>query len=1448
MDAPSDTAVLVLLLAGGFLIIPAAICVAGLVTRRCTTRRCVQCAHGGPKSDGHTKRSGARCCLLRERVSSFLYIETAAGAMLDLIQGVLSCLSVGIFIYQTYLDPAQPIPAWMPVVELTLTLYFLLDFLLILSLARHPMAVYLSVTGIVDLLTILPPLAARILAVMRPSSDGSHTIVTQATRALRVFRALRVLRIARLAPSYALERQIFLLLLAVISFVFATAGLILAFEDDASLPFHQAMYYATSTVVGRPGQPISEDASFIALSVVILVSASVLPTIIAQVVKLWFQTSDRTSFSPSANDGRGHIIITGAVSSEPRLAVILDQFFHSDRDPAKVPAMVVLGPAPLKGRLRTLLDSFRFGGAVTYVRGLPRSESDLGRAGIRSAKACVYLSAAPSTVADDTSADADGLAAALIIKSAAPSTTLIAQTRRPHGRAHMGSVPGWSRSDMAVSLSDLEMRMLAAGAVLPGVSTLVANLVHMGGAGRAQRQANAWGSVARSLTALAQTVSTQAGTDDEKEISGAAAAPGQWGLPRAWWQRIGPASPKHDAGPAAKTRWRCCTARRPAFAEYAAGFEQEMRRFRAPRGLSDRPFAAAARKAYLKYGVMLIAARVRSETGARLQEVRLFPASTMVVSGWVLYCVCLDQECLDAMIMGESEVKAADEADELVDATVRWPHVAATPEDTAFPLEVAAPLKLPGLGWASWCCGRACRPSSAAAESAAEELGPRLPVRWDRAAFRRQRAVAAAERESARAGAASAAQAQSPGGRRGSLPGDRRHRSAGSTGAVLHAASAGHAGAGRAGGDALAPIRVPSPPPGSPPMGSSPVQPGAEPPSRVAGGATLHEAPVRVPSAGPGGPGHREPGPGLGPSASVLQGEEDADEAGASASAVIQPVATGGATAGGAAGAAPRGHILICGSHEGIGLLARSVSSGPSPLPVVVLCPRGAMPSSEEMDQVHRSSSEGMEGVTVLQGDPTTAADLIRAGARTARAAIVLAPRQERGTLASDPALADGTEDEAGLRDDVWGIAAASALYEVNPSLHVVTQLHAGTDARYLRPNGAGLRAAQTAAVGEALGGTAAPRPDVAAPPMITRGMSEGTGHSLRPAPGSVASAGDSEDEDEDEDTVEGVRLIVDATLAAAAGEISGSDDDSFASDNEHGQYDSDSDEGGPGTPDGGGAQAGPLDGLRRRAGPREGHAGGSSRAAAVGAAAVAVQGSPRRLIRPQSMMIQRRESRRQQLTQRAAAAPVGHTPAVPAHRAAMTATVDIARGAAGEPAAETTPADGTAGMWGAPAFAAGRSFSSTSLDALTMESLFTPHAVTLASLMVAAVRHGSLVCKRAARLLDELDPVPTPLAATACGSPPEAPGRSPQVPPGFLPITFGQLFEAALRERELLCIGLYRRVAPWTVWRARHRVWRDSDEAQGFCFRPWQLQFVYTNPSADTLLGADDLVYVLCL
>ena len=204
---------------------------------------------------------------------------------------MLSLLLVGFAVYLSW-DGPEPTeePQWISDTELVFTILFTVDYFAHLFAAEDRWAFCVSFFAVIDVVTILPVShAQRALHSAWPCADDTvrsdagvpacqvylqwyvkentaegldpnsvSRLQAQFLRPIRVLRALRILRAYRILSftKSAVQRQLFMVLLTVVSVIVCTTGMIQALEynDDPrspngqSLPFLEAMYFIVVTI------------------------------------------------------------------------------------------------------------------------------------------------------------------------------------------------------------------------------------------------------------------------------------------------------------------------------------------------------------------------------------------------------------------------------------------------------------------------------------------------------------------------------------------------------------------------------------------------------------------------------------------------------------------------------------------------------------------------------------------------------------------------------------------------------------------------------------------------------------------------------------------------------------------------------------------------------------------------------------------------------------------------------------------------------------------------------------------------------------------------------------------------------------------------------------------------------------------------------------------------
>ena len=371
-------------------------------------------------------------------------------------------------------------------IEFIFTQLFMLDYLLRLYISQDSLRFFFSGVAFLDFITVIPAVVSWMMTGFG-HFETDVAVILQCVRVMRVFRVFRIIRVIRglsLTASHAFQRQVFVLVLTVLSLIFAAAGMFQILESTPSseYAFHKAVYYAAITVIGRPGVPFSTASTAIFVTLLGLTAATVIPTFVAELIRLWYDAASLDSYTPDAESA--HVIICGDTNAA-RLRNLVAQFTHPTRDPNDISPVVILSEAKPEGALRMLIEEHKGTGAVRHVRGAGRRAGDLLRAGAASARAVVVLNYRSDK--DATAADTEVLSTVMAVKNVRPSLRIVAQLQRPRRRNALRLVPGWREGDKAVASIALGHTLLGLGAHLPGLATLVTNLVRRaradGGAG-----------------------------------------------------------------------------------------------------------------------------------------------------------------------------------------------------------------------------------------------------------------------------------------------------------------------------------------------------------------------------------------------------------------------------------------------------------------------------------------------------------------------------------------------------------------------------------------------------------------------------------------------------------------------------------------------------------------------------------------------------------------------------------------------------------------------------------------------------------------------------------------------------------------------------------------------------------------------------------------------------
>jgi len=648
-------------------------------------------------TSGLSSHSGKRKPL-NQQLEHFLYVQTQYGFTIDCLQALLSCVSIGLVLYSSTYPFTTPDPPWAVSIEIILTIYFLFDYLLRLFLATDRMAFYFSYLSVLDFITIIPGLLT--ICIAETAFAPEAFIVSQTLRVFRIFRAVRLLGLVILSSSTSLIKQGIVLGVMLIAIIFASSAIFQILDstpgDDGFVVFHKAFLYMTMTVLGRPPIPSHTMPAQIFLTFVIFAGSFLLPAFVAEMARIYFEQQGMEVYTPTLATGQ-HVIVCGAINTS-RLKAFLLQFFHKSRDPDLLCPVVVLCEQKYEGSLKVMIEQTKYAGNVRYIRGSARKPADLQRAALKSASTVVVLCHRTADV-DGAKADSEVVSSALAIKSINRKVRLLSQIRRPRTRDHLMCLPGWRDSDRAVAVSSLSMTLVGVGALIPGLPTLLTNLIHQGNKLNARssnpRRRKLMKAVGKRISFLKSGQTESAGMIVSTSapwwaapLSGmleAVESAGNSLLSLAQGGRGALAAAIDDTeagGVGAEEIIERLLKPMSPLEEYTSGFAQEMFAFLVTPGLCGRTFATAARFAYLRFGILLVGARVPTSANAKAAqrgkassedpegefEVHLYPGALMLTTGMYLQAIAFDTLDLAALLyatgggdVGEGGASAAKE-------------------------------------------------------------------------------------------------------------------------------------------------------------------------------------------------------------------------------------------------------------------------------------------------------------------------------------------------------------------------------------------------------------------------------------------------------------------------------------------------------------------------------------------------------------------------------------------------------------------------------------------------------------------------------------------------------------------------------------------------------------------------------------------------------------------
>lgn len=484
------------------------------------------------------RETSAGIMSLRERLE-FMLATSRLGMILDAWNTLLTITACALYVVETYWWSEENNEAVRDMsifitIDMSISTFFMLDYILHLVVAHRRLTFCLSAQGLVEFLTSLTGFACfyllkkgeyspHILLIKDGSSSDAITtmLLVCLFRVMRIFRLVRISRLLAFVESEIL-RQVYAMTLSVVYLIFFASGLIHVVENTVylwpdngakyqSMSFFEGIYLIVTTIT-TVGYGDLAPKTMLGRAVIMGMMCAALilvPRQTNKLVALLGMTSVYARQSYNRKSQSSHIVVSGDVHGR----AILDffkEFFHPDHGNTSQGA-VILGEGLPSLEVRSLLSDPRFAYMITYLDGNVMLDRDLSRAALDQAEGIFLLTnkfsktpqqddascilralsvqrflqkqlVSSNEIANASSKDNGAVLPTGILKQKAKKPTLCIQLLQSESRRLFESSRkqvGYNDlcQNQLVCIDEIKNNILAKSCLVPGLTTMINNLV-----------------------------------------------------------------------------------------------------------------------------------------------------------------------------------------------------------------------------------------------------------------------------------------------------------------------------------------------------------------------------------------------------------------------------------------------------------------------------------------------------------------------------------------------------------------------------------------------------------------------------------------------------------------------------------------------------------------------------------------------------------------------------------------------------------------------------------------------------------------------------------------------------------------------------------------------------------------------------------------------------------